>query len=370
VNLFLASELSLPEAGLTLRQETAFPDEERTRLSLKLERPTTFTLYLRHPRWVAAGAFAVTVNGRSVAFTSAPSSYAAIRREWKDGDRVEVALPMRTSVEGLPDGSSWHAVLHGPLVLASPAGTENLTGLRAGPGRGDHIAHGPLVPLDKMPALVTTAADLPEHIIPDPPAGPLHFRIVNAAASSPAKGLPLVPFFRLHDSRYQMYWELTTKEGLAARQERLAAEESAKIARDAATLDSVAIGEQQPEVDHALSGDEMKSGVFNGRRWRHGRSFQYTLNTRGEKAIELSVTYSGGDRDRRFDILVNGKLLAAEQLNGAKPGQFFEKRYPIPADILPAADGRVTVKFAASTGLAGGVYDVRLLRPNAPAAAP
>jgi hypothetical protein len=167
-----------------------------------------------------------------------------------------------------------------------------------------------------------------------------------------------------------MYWELTTKEGLAERQERLAAEESAKIARDAATLDSVAIGEQQPEVDHALSGDEMESGVFNGRRWRHGRSFQYTLNTRGEKAIELSVTYSGGDRDRRFDILVNGKLLAAEQLNGAKPGQFFEKRYPIPADILPAADSRVTVKFAASTGLAGGVYDVRLLRPNAPAAAP
>ena len=66
LNLFIASEMSVPELGLALRQETKFPDEPRTRLNLKLKNPATFTLHLRHPAWVAAGDFAVRVNGQPV----------------------------------------------------------------------------------------------------------------------------------------------------------------------------------------------------------------------------------------------------------------------------------------------------------------
>ena len=371
VNLFIASELSLPSAGLTLRQDTAFPDEERTRLTLQLKHPATFTLHLRHPGWVPSDAFVVKVNGHRVAGKSAPASYAAIRREWKEGDRVEIELPMHTTVEGLPDSSAWYAILRGPIVLATPSGTEDLVGLRAGAGRGDHIAHGPLIPLDKMPALVTSAAELPKHVVADPAAGPLHFRIVDVASPASAKGLPLVPFFRLHDSRYQMYWDVATQGDLAARQERLAAEESAKLARDAATLDAVAVGEQQPEADHALAGEGMESGIFDGRRWRHGRRFQYTLNTHGEKAVDLAVTYSGGDSGRTFDIFANDTRIATQELKGEKPGQFTEKRYLIPAEVLTSAEeGRVTIKFVAKVWLAGGVFDVRLMRSNGPTATP
>ena len=39
VNLFLASELAWREKGLVVRQETRFPDEDRTRLVLRLEKP-------------------------------------------------------------------------------------------------------------------------------------------------------------------------------------------------------------------------------------------------------------------------------------------------------------------------------------------
>ncbi|RYG48569.1 glycosyl hydrolase [bacterium] len=360
VNLFIASQLSVPESGLTLRQETAFPDEERTRLTLSVKRPTTMTLHLRHPAWVADGALVVRVNGKRVAVKSTPSSYAAIRREWKDGDRVEVELPMRTTVEGLPDGSNWYAILHGPIVLASPTSAKDLVGLRAGAGRGDHIAHGPLIPMDQMPVVVSNPADLPKHIVRDPAAGPLRFRLADVSVPASKQGLPLEPFFRLHDSRYQMYWEVTTKEGLAARQERLAEAERAKLARDVATIDSVAIGEQQPEVDHALTGEGMESGEFNGRRWRHGRWFQYVLNSRGVKAVDLEVTYSGGDAGRTFGVYANGVLLATEALHAEKPGEFVERRYTLSPEIL--AQGQVVIKFSAPSGLAGGVYDVRLLK--------
>ncbi len=365
VNLFIASELSEPGTGLTLRQETNFPAEERTRLHITLPKPATFALYLRHPKWLAANSLQVKVNGQAVAMQSAPSSYAAVRRKWRSGDVVEVALPMQTTVEGLPDGSAWHAILHGPIVLASPTGTENLDGLRAGAGRGDHIAHGPLMPLDKMPVLLTNAVDLPNHVVPDQEAGPLHFRLKDVAEPAVANGLPLEPFYQLRDSRYQMYWEITTKDRLASTKGRLATDERAKLARDAATLDAVAIGEQQPEVDHGFTGDGVETGIHEGRRWRHGRTFQYTLNARGEKEVDLAVTYWGGDNGRTFDIFANDTLLATQELKAEKPGQFFEKRYPIPAEVLAAAkDARVTVKFVVKVSFAGGVFDVRLMKRN------
>jgi hypothetical protein len=221
-----------------------------------------------------------------------------------------------------------------------------------------------LEPLDRVPVLLATAVDLPKHIHPDPDREPLHFRLVDVVEPARSEGLPLVPFFRLHDSRYQMYWEITTKEGLAAKQERRAAMELLKLAREAATLDSVAVGEQQPEVEHGFVGEDTESGEFQGHRWRHGRRFQYTLDLHAASAAELEVTYSGGDRDRSFDVFVSDTLLATEQLKGEKPGEFFERRYPIPAGVISAApNGHVTIRFSARPGsLAGGVFDVRLMR--------
>ncbi len=346
VNLFIASELSVPELGLKLRQETTFPDEPRTRLKLQLKRPSIFTLRLRHPAWVAAGDFVVRVNGEPVSVVSTPSSYAELHREWRDGDRVEIDLPMRTTVERLPDGSDWVAILLGPIALASPAGTNDLVGLRADGDRMGHVAHGPMVALDRVPVLLATAAELPKYVQPDPDREPLHFRLVGVVEPALPQGLPLVPFFRLHDSRYQMYWELTTKEGLLAKRERRAATERLKLAREAATLDSVAVGERQPEVEHGFVGEDTESGEFQGRRWRHGRRFQYTLDLHGASAAELAVTYSGWDRDRNFNVFANDTLLATERLKGEKPGEFFEQLYPLPAGVISAAaNGRVTIRF-------------------------
>ena len=365
VNLFIASELKDAPLGLSLRQDTAFPDEERTRLTLKLARPQRFALHLRQPGWVAPGAFSVKVNGELVPVTTPPSSYVSVRRQWRDGDRVEIALPMHTRVEGLPDGSPWYAILHGPLVLAHPAGTWEMTGLRADDSRMAHVASGPTLPLDQAPVLLTDATTIPSKVVADPAGGPLHFRLVDVVEPASSDGLPLVPFFRLHNTRYQMYWEVTSRAGLALRRERLATAERARAAREAATLDWVAPGEQQPEVEHAYQGVDTESGIHNGRRWRHGRQLQYTLNAHGAQAAVLSVTYSGNDAGRSFDIFANDTLIATQDLVAEKPGEFVEKLYAIPVAVLAsAADGRVTIRFVAKAQLAGGVFDVRLLRPE------
>ena len=180
VNLFVASELKWPERGLTVRQDTTFPDEPRTRLRLTLAQPRQFVVHVRHPAWVAEGAFRVTINGQAWPARSTPSSYVAIDRSWRDGDRIEIELPMRTRLERLPDGSDYAAIMHGPILLAAKTGTERLDGLIAGPGRMEHRSEGPYEPLGDAPMLVgDDVASLAARVEPVP-GRPLTFRAPGA----------------------------------------------------------------------------------------------------------------------------------------------------------------------------------------------
>ncbi len=216
VNLFIASELETAD-GITLLQENRFPFEPGTRLTLKLDQPATFTLRIRHPWWVPEGKLAIRVNGKSIGVSSQPSTYAEVRRQWTSGDTMDVELPMHIAVDPLPDGSDWAAILYGPIVLAAPAGTNDMIGERANDGRMAHVALGPVVPLDQVPCLLATARDLPKHIVPDPESGPLHFRMTGVVEPKSSDGIELAPFFDLRHERYQMYWELTTTERLKQR---------------------------------------------------------------------------------------------------------------------------------------------------------
>jgi hypothetical protein len=206
VNLFIASTLDWPERGLRVRQDTAFPDEPRTRLRLTLGRPLRFTLRVRHPGWVD-GALQVRVNGRPRVVASQPVSYAAITRLWRDGDRVDVELPMRTRIERLPDGSDYVAILHGPLVLAAETGRQGLDGLIADDGRMAHLPAGPELPLDSAPTLAGNVDTLAAQV-PPVPGRPLTFQAPAIIRPEEARGLELVPFFRVHDSRYILYWRV------------------------------------------------------------------------------------------------------------------------------------------------------------------
>jgi DUF1680 family protein len=205
VNLFIASTLDWPERAIRVRQQTQFPDETGTRLVLSLPRPQRFTLNVRYPAWVAEGSLAIRVNGRPWAHDARPSSYAAISREWHDGDRVEVEMPMRTTLEPLPGAAEYVAILHGPIVLAARTGTEDMGDLVAGDGRMAHIAAGADLPLDGAPMLVGDVKTLAGAIRPVP-GRPLTFTARDVIQPASAREIELVPFSRVHDSRYIIYW--------------------------------------------------------------------------------------------------------------------------------------------------------------------
>ncbi|MGA2616716.1 MAG: beta-L-arabinofuranosidase domain-containing protein [Thermoguttaceae bacterium] len=121
VNLFIASELSWQAKGLTLRQETKYPQEGRTRLSFTCAKPVELTLHIRHPYWAVSG-FRIHINGVEQPLQNEPGSYATAAREWSSGDTVEVAMPFTLRTEAFRDNPRRVAFLRGPLVLC--AGTK------------------------------------------------------------------------------------------------------------------------------------------------------------------------------------------------------------------------------------------------------
>jgi DUF1680 family protein len=122
VNLYIASEVDWPEQGIRLTQQTSFPEEQGTTLLVSAARPVDLDLKLRIPYWAKGGS--VKVNGRSIPAFADPSSYLVLRGPWKNGDRIELSLPMHLHAAPMPDKENLQAAMYGPLVLAARFETE------------------------------------------------------------------------------------------------------------------------------------------------------------------------------------------------------------------------------------------------------
>ncbi|HEX3359282.1 MAG TPA: glycoside hydrolase family 127 protein, partial [Tepidisphaeraceae bacterium] len=74
VNLFIPSELQWKENGVTIRQETKFPEEGKTTLTMKMGTPAKLAINLRIPSWTSDAT--VKINGDSQTMKLEPGSYA------------------------------------------------------------------------------------------------------------------------------------------------------------------------------------------------------------------------------------------------------------------------------------------------------
>jgi DUF1680 family protein len=119
VNLYLPSTLKWTAgngAHVALTQSTAYPVDGRIEMVMKVSKSSEFAVRMRIPAW-AQGGGEIKVNGLAV---QAPvtKGFAEIRRHWKDGDRVELTLPLPMRLEPIdaqhPDTV---ALVRGPLAL-------------------------------------------------------------------------------------------------------------------------------------------------------------------------------------------------------------------------------------------------------------
>ncbi len=196
VNLFIPSELNWEEKGFKLRQETKFPEQQSTTLTVTAAKPAPMPIRLRIPAWTKSAA--VKINGRAIDVTPTPGSYLTLTRPWKAGDKIEMTLPMRLTVESMPDDPRTQAFLYGPIVLAGDLGAEGLT---------DQMIVGPNAPQMRrvpieVPTFTSNGADPSSWI--KPAAAPLTFRTTGQQ-----KDVTLAPLNSLFAKRYSVYWQVT-----------------------------------------------------------------------------------------------------------------------------------------------------------------
>ncbi len=358
VNLFIPSVLNWKEKNIRISQDNHFPDEAKTRLTIHPHKSTTFTLQLRWPEWVAEGELKVSVNGKKYPARN-KKGYIAIKRKWREGDMVVLDMPMQLHTERLPDHSHYYSFLYGPLVLAAKTTAGDQPGLFADDSRGGHIARGTQIPLKEMPVVIGDENGLEK--LPEPVAGkPLTFRLNSLFPQEYSEGLELIPFFRVHGSRYIIYWPQATTGGLEEARRKIEAEERERIKLDSITIDKVVCGEQQPESDHFIRQSNSHTGFTEEIHWREASGW-FSYQMRGKTATMLYVKYFERDKNRQFEVLVNGDKLEQIHLDGKSERGWQIRKIPLPSAISSLSNIEVMIR-ARDASMTGKIAEIRLLR--------
>ena len=151
VNLFVGckARVSLGGQQVRLQQTTRYPWDGAVRIQLDPDKDAEFDLNLRVPGWCQKaadsndlyqvlgrpenGAFTVKLNGEAVSPLPVEEGYAKLRRTWRAGDVVEIAMAMPARrVKAHPNVTADKglvALMRGPLVYAvETTGSEFLAG--------------------------------------------------------------------------------------------------------------------------------------------------------------------------------------------------------------------------------------------------
>jgi DUF1680 family protein len=158
---------------------TDYPYDGIVSLALTIPTSLRFTLRLRIPAW--AHAAQVHINGRRDPAICVSGTFAAIDREWRSGDRVDLQLSLPLRCHGV-DAQHPHtvALLAGPLVLMNILEQD---------GGSDAM----LSPADLLSARR--------------PFATAH----EWQVQTPDRTLIFRPFIDIHDERYRVYHDVAMK---------------------------------------------------------------------------------------------------------------------------------------------------------------
>ena len=337
VNLFIPSTLDWKTQNARFDLSTDYPVDGKVDLKVSsIGKSSNFSISLRIPSWSEWATLAV--NGRRVTIAK-ENGYAVLRRKWKAGDTVSLTLPMEPRIEPTPDDPNVVAILRGPLVLAADL------------GRSDK-------PLEvEAPALV--GSDLLEALQP-----------ISAPASYVSKGigrprdLYLAPFYSQWEQRTAVYFPRYTEAEWEQHLAAVAAEETRLKDLQARSTDVMDLGNREAERAHSLASSISYPLSYRGKSGRDARTggyFEFRMNV-VDAPLTLRSTYWGEESKRLFFISIDGARIAAETLGYDKLGQFIERDYPIPPELVKGKTS-VTVRFEPDRGkTAGPVFGCLIFR--------
>ncbi len=361
VNLFIPSQLTWKEKGVTLTQETRFPDDGKVTLRIDKAPKKGIPLKIRQPQWTGhSKEYNVKINGKNEAsIVEENSNYLTLHRKWKKGDVITFNLPMKVSLEQIPDKKDYYAFLYGPIVLAASTGTGHLDGLYADDSRGGHIAHGKQIPLQEVPMLIGNPESI-RNSLHKKDDNQLIFTFDGNVYPAQNKTLELIPFFRLHNARYAIYFRQANEEQFKIIQKEMATAERKATELANQTVDLIFPGEQQPESDHGIQYEQAEIGTNKDRHFRRAKGwFSYNLKVK-EEAGRIRITIQKNDRNKVAILLNNNKLAVNPTISEADKDGFITLSWLLPQKLK---SGSCPIRFTPDgTEWTPAIYEVRLLK--------
>jgi DUF1680 family protein len=344
VNLFIPSELKWKENNRHIRMESGLPDNNKVTIRFLNEDPSAYTLSVRNPSWVHAGIVTAIINGREQKAETDAAGYINLKKRWRKDDVVEIRFPVDLYSVSMPDNASRQAFFFGPVLLAGQFGKTEPD------------------PVIGIPVLVTTN---PEPSVWLQKQADTASKFLTQNVGQP-KEVAFVPFNQVTDQYYSVYFDVFSPSGWKTQQAKYEEEKQQQYLLEQKTVDVFRLGEMQPERDHELTG-ESATGEGHGKKWRtarNGGSMSFRMKVDGGAENELMLSYWGMDnRGRVFDIIVDDKLVATEDINKYKASRFYDIAYPIPTELTKGKQ-QVTITLKAKEGnSAGPVYgNIRMRR--------
>lgn len=346
VNLYIPSELNWVENGLKLKQLSKFPDKDTIHFEIAKSGLKKYKIGFRKPDWIKNYQdIQFIVNGKKMEIPTPENGYVYFNRKWKSKDKISLILPMEIEAEQLPDKSDYYSFRYGPIVLGAELGTYDLKGLYADDSRMGHAADGSMMSLEDSPNLLGRIDDIINSIV-KVDGDQLHFRYKGKVIPD-TKAFDLKPFFRIHNTRYAVYFHQIPQDQIN-KTEMLEADKKLE-ALDKQTIDLVYCGEQQPESDHFIQMENANTGYTAENHWREADGwFSYKLQNKEQKTAYLYIAYLDQAKSRQVEISVNGEKIISLELKGGKGEQLFEAVYPIPENLQ--SEAVLTVRFDAKDG--------------------
>lgn len=347
VGQYIASKVNWKEKGVKVTQKTTFPEAGTSDFTFAMEQPKKFTFYVRYPYWAENG-IEIDINGEPQKINAEPGSYLAIDRTWKNNDKLAVRIPFSLRLETMPDDGDRIAVFNGPLVLAGSLGSVE----------DDKASNRDYVPV------LMSEERRPEVWLQEVEKNT--FQTVNVGNP---REVVMKPFYKTHDERYSVYFDLFNNEKWGKTQT-LYKEEQDRIKKlREMTYDGFQPGEMQTERNHNFKGDKLNLITdFKGRKARsveRGGWISFDMKVVKDKPMALVMEYWGGyTGSKTFDILVDGHKIATENISGKKDGAFIDVQYNIPQNLIKDKE-TVTIKLDPHTGhRAGPFFYARTIEVN------
>lgn len=287
INLYVPSELDWREKGIALHLDTEMPFGGASTITVAKAPNRVQTIGLRIPKW--ANSYALKLNGKRLQ-SGTRRGFVTVDRRWKVGDKLELSLEMRLDVERVPDAPSYVAFLHGPLVLAADLGS----------AEADFQGMGPALVVTDSASSCLTAVEGRE--------------LKYSAISATGETLSFTPFFSKYDRRSAVYFPTFSPAGWSMKRADYlrAQEEGRELA--ARTVDTIYLGEMQPERDHLFVPGNSEVVNWNGRSARRvppGGTMEMTL-ARRPGASTLRIIVWDADAEQPFGITVDGEPIGDE----------------------------------------------------------